>query len=76
DRERQIADGVGVAVRFAEALEKNGRFAHRINADAIASTVVATAALWDSFFKWKTKLVKHCASPPSKNPCACSHFFV
>jgi hypothetical protein len=28
DRERQIRDGLRVAVRFAQAFEKNGRFAH------------------------------------------------
>ena len=31
DREREILDRVGVPVRFAEAVEKNGRFAHGQN---------------------------------------------
>src|ERR1043165_3260679 len=35
DRKRKIADGIRVAVRFAQALEKDGRFAHVLSVEAL-----------------------------------------
>ena len=105
DRERKIADRVRIAVGFAEAVEKDGRFAHGNFAlhrsfgrarrcRAIRRASVTRGGSTESrptrqllrlqpkhygidvpSSKWKTELVKHRASPPSKKTCAFSLFF-